>query len=250
MNSNIESIRNDLKKAYDIRESVLTIMREFHIEKYQKERAAIHGNSMLSEEGKRHKFSRLRDKTEVETMQALYDMDRTYKQAVVSAGNSAKRELSKPLPKVDEFTQQFFDYNLQEVKANVQFALTSKTAVDALQKLSDVNNRALAKQAADNVLALSKEILANATNEERLQVKKQLNGLYNELMSKAQSEHAAEAKRVVEETNRMLRFDLVSPILVSALGEISKDLGNYANKPSVYMSVKGELIKSVKNKAF
>ncbi|MGD6871102.1 hypothetical protein ACQCU1_02760 [Sutcliffiella horikoshii] len=245
MTSNIESIRNDLKKAYDIRESVLTIMREFHIDNYHKERAAINGNSMLSDEGKSHKLSKLRDKTEVETMQALYDMDRTYKQAVISAGISAERELSKPLPKVDEFKQQFFDYNMQEVKANVQFALTTKTAVEALQKLSDVNDRALAKQAAVNVLALSKEILANATNEERLQVNKQLNSLYTKLMSKAQSEHAAEAKRVVEETKRLLQFSLVSPILVNALGEISKDLGSYANKPSEYMAVKGDFIKKV-----
>ncbi|WP_174732997.1 hypothetical protein [Mesobacillus harenae] len=241
----IETIRDNLEKAQQVRDNVSAVIRQFHIVPYQEHRGKVNADRMLSEEGKQFQLLKLRDKFEVETMKALYEMQKTQDQEVINARNAAEKVLTQPLPKVNDIHQQLFKDKLQQIKANVMFASSYKSALEALQGLTDEEEPALVKQATESLLTLSNEVIANATGEDRIQAKRQLGSLYKELVKKAQPKDAEEAKKALEMANSMLAANLVSSVLVSALGEISRDLARFANNPYAYMTTKSDFIKKV-----
>ncbi|MFJ7725072.1 hypothetical protein ACIQXV_02805 [Neobacillus sp. NPDC097160] len=211
---------------------------------YRAERTKINSDRLLSHEGKQHKLTRLQNQFEVKAMKDLHAMQRLHDEAVVSAKVDAERLLAKGTPQPSDVEQALFNSKMQQVKAKVIFAGSAKTALEALQTLTEVEQPTLAKQAAESVLELSSYALTG-TVEDRHQAKRQLSAIHSELFKRAQPQGAEAATEALGRAKAMLNSGIVPSILAEKLGEISRDTQHYANNSYAYFTSKSEFVKRV-----
>jgi|GEM_PF-3654423 len=241
----INNIHENIKKAHDIRSNVVSIMREFVLDPFREEKSKVYHNRHLSEEGKQVEMSRVRDYFEVEAMRNFRDMKKAFHEALNTARSEAEKILTQPLPKVDERKQELFNQKISQVRAAVMFSAGASTALEALEGLLHFEEPALAKQAADITLELSKGILSELNGEERLKVKKQLGAIHAELAKRGQPKDAQEARQALDTVNDLSGSRLAKDLIINALREISPNISKYANDPDKYFEIKGEFVKKV-----
>ncbi|WP_078552193.1 hypothetical protein [Bacillus alkalicellulosilyticus] len=234
MNNYTETIRENYKKVYDLRNTAAGAMREFYVLPYLEQRAAINANRNLSDEGKQRKLSELTQKLEDDIMQFASDMQRVKDEALENANKAAQQMLIQPLEKVDDVTQEIFNEKMREVQASVTFATNAKSAIEALGTVLDTQEPILAKEAAEVIQSLAREVIAIANEDEKQQVKQQLGRIHSELYERGLPQGAQEAKETLEAVKSMRQSSLMPQIVVDYLGSYSKTLKEYVNKPYNY----------------
>jgi hypothetical protein len=170
----VEKIQESLAKAQAIRDNVLPVMREFILDKYREHISKINSDRNLSEEGKHFQRTKLKNKTEVQFMKDTNEMQRDHDTAVIEARNAAERLLAQPLPQPSVVEKTLFNNNMEQIKAAVMFARSQKTALEALQRLVEIEQPELAKQAAVQLLQLSGGVVSSGTFEDQATAKKAL----------------------------------------------------------------------------
>ncbi|KUP08078.1 hypothetical protein Q73_07595 [Bacillus coahuilensis m2-6] len=229
-----------IEKAREVINNAAGVIRIYHIEPYREARKRITSDINLSQRGKEAKLSELREEFERDTMKSLLEMRNTYDGYLLATRKEAEKVLTQPLPKVDETKVKLFQDKLTQVEAAVMFAPSTQIALEAINRLSDIEEPALAKNAADKVLELSKEILSDVKDkEQRLYTKRTINALHTRLSHVGQPTGGSKAREELSIVEALQKADLVPTVAVNALGEISANVSRYANNPQEYMKLNG-----------
>lgn len=237
---NIEDIKKKIDYAYTIQNSSTTLMRQL-MDEFREQKTRINYDRSLSDVGKRERIVKLQAEWERKALDLARDIKSNYQKAVTDVKEASTKIMHADIPEVDSSTHQSFRVKVDELQSQVLFATSATAAKKALKELvKEASHPSLASEVKGQFLQLSQQAFDIAANQmEALSMRKELGDLYQQLSKNGLTEEGRAASNIVDQADAMVNAQLFSPLVRSALQEISPLCKHYVNDPDAYFSKNG-----------
>jgi hypothetical protein len=245
---NIEQMKEKVEYAMYLRQESTGLYRQL-LDEHRNAKKDIYSDRNLSEEGKQRKIERLKEVHEVKLMRLTERLRHDHDKDLRELMEHGETFITSKLPEVDETKRKLFDLKAQELEGHILFATNEDNALKALEELiNTANEPALALELRAKMPQLGQHVVNLATNStDRMALNKKVGQLFQTVSNRSLPEGAEEVRKLMDESRTLLEASITSPIVQTAMREISIFGASYLNNTEEYFKKRADLVAKVEN---